>query len=202
VSRALLNILMKISNLDTSKKYGILLSGGLDSAVLLYLLIKECPDIHLQPFTIPKYDGSALYAVPLVDHFNNKFGLTIPSPIFVGDPEAHHTQQSTTAIIEIFKEHPVDFLYMGVNTNPTELNNLQGAPKRKLESPNPRLLYPFAYLTKDKILEIMFNEGQEDLANITHSCTEQQVGRCNKCWQCTERAWAFKQIDKKDTGTL
>lgn len=192
---------MQIS-IDTDKRYGILLSGGLDSAVLMYLLVSRYPEIDLQPFTIPKHDGSALYAGPIVDHFNNKFGLHVPLPIFVGDPDVHHTQQSTTAIIEIFRKHPVDFLYMGVNTNPLELDSLEGAPKRKLESPNPKLVYPFAYLTKEKILEIMFNEGQADLVNITHSCTEQKTGRCNKCWQCTERAWAFTQLNKEDTGIL
>lgn len=187
-------------SVDITKKYGLLLSGGLDSAVLLYLLIRDFPNIDLQPFTIPKHDGSALYADPIIDHFNEKFNLHIPSSIFVGNPDAHHTMQSTTAIIEIFKKHHCDFLFMGVNTNPAELNDLDGAPKRKLESPNPRLIYPFAYMTKDAILKIMFDNNQEDLAEITHSCTEQKVGRCNKCWQCTERAWAFTKLNKIDKG--
>ena len=43
---------------QTDKQYGLLLSGGIDSAVLLYLLIKENPRINLQPFTIPKTDGA------------------------------------------------------------------------------------------------------------------------------------------------
>jgi hypothetical protein len=184
------------------KTYGLLLSGGLDSAILLYLLIKDNPKINLTIFTIPKHDGSALYAVPMVEHFNKKFNLSIPSPIFVGNPDAHHTEQSTTAIVEIFAKNFVDFLFMGVNTNPPELTDLDGAPKRKLTSPSPKLLYPFAHMLKDEIIKIMFDESQEDLMNITHSCTEQQLGRCNRCWQCTERAWAFRQLDKQDTGTL
>jgi len=57
-------------------------------------------------------------------------------------------------------------------------------------------------LYKHNILEFMYAGNQEDLIDITHSCTEQQIGRCNKCWQCTERAWAFKQLDKTDTGIL
>lgn len=191
---------MQIS-IDTSKKYGLLLSGGLDSAVLLYLLIKNCPTIDLQPFTIPKHDGSALYANPIIDHVNSKFGLAIPSTIYVGKPNAHHSMQSISAIMDIFENHPVDFLFMGVNTNPPGFNNIKGAPKRRLKTPNPKLLYPFASMFKDAIIKIMFDEGQQDLANITHSCTEQQVGRCNQCWQCSERAWAFRQLNKLDTGT-
>ncbi len=189
-------------SIDKESRYGILLSGGLDSAVLLYLLIKSNSDIDIQPFTIPKKDGSAIYAVMVVNHLNNKFGLKIPQPILVGNPNAHHTKQSMSAILEIFNKHRIDYLYMGVNTNPPELNNLTGAPKRFLSSPNPRLIYPFAEMLKDEVLKIMFDEGQEDLCNFTHSCTEQQVGRCKLCWQCTERSWAFNRLNKIDTGTL
>lgn len=192
---------MKIDT-QINRTYGLLLSGGLDSAILLYLLVKNNPNINLTIFTIPKYDGSALYAGPIVDHFNKKFNLNIPSPVFVGNPDAHHTEQSTTAIVEILSNYKIDYLFMGVNTNPPELNDLDGAPKRKLTSPNPKLIYPFAHMLKDEIIKIMFDEEQTDLMNLTHSCTEQQLGRCNRCWQCTERAWAFKQLDRQDTGIL
>jgi len=57
-------------------------------------------------------------------------------------------------------------------------------------------------LFKDSILSMMYDNKQEDLINITHTCTEQQHGRCRQCWQCTERKWAFKQLNKEDTGLL
>lgn len=188
--------------IDSDKKYGILLSGGLDSAILLYLLVKSNAEIKIQPFTIPKKDGALLYAVMIVNHFNNKFGLKIPQPIPVGNPNAHHTKQSMSAILEVFNKHKIDYLYMGVNTNPPELENLEGAPKRFLSSPSPRLVYPFSHMLKDEVLKIMFDEGQEDLCGVTHSCTEQHVGRCKSCWQCAERAWAFNRLNKVDTGLL
>jgi hypothetical protein len=189
-------------DIDLSKKYGLLLSGGLDSAVLLYLIIKQAPAIDLQPYTIPKHDGSALYADPIITHMNHKFNLSIPQTILVGDPDVHHAQQSSIALREIFQKYNPDFVFMGTNTNPAELDNIEGAPKRILNTNNPRLLTPFAYMTKDQILKIIYDEDQEDLADITHSCTEQRLGRCNRCWQCGERAWAFRQLGKIDTGTL
>ena len=187
---------------DNNKHYGILLSGGLDSAVLLYLLIKSNPTIKIQPFNIPKADGAYLYADPVVDHFNQKFKLDIPKTIRVGDPTAYHRLQSTTAIRDIFANYPVDHLFIGINQNPPELANLDGAPKRDTKSTDPRIIFPFVDLYKHNILEFMYANNQEDLVDITHSCTEQQIGRCNQCWQCTERMWAFKQLDKTDTGTL
>jgi hypothetical protein len=187
-------------NFDQSKKYGILLSGGIDSAVLLYLLLKEYPNIDLQPFTIPKSDGAIMYAPMIVKHFNKKFDLTIPDTIAVGDPTVHHRLQSKTAVNEIFQKYAIDFLFIALNQNPPELNNLPGAPFRSRKSINPKVLLPFVDLLKTDILSMMFEYNQEDIAEITHSCTEQQVGRCGNCWQCTERAWAFSKLNKQDTG--
>lgn len=189
-------------NTQSNKRYGLLLSGGIDSAVLLYLLVKSNPSINLQPFTIPKTDGAYLYADPIINHINQKFSLTIPNTTQVGNPTVHHRLQSTTAIQDIFKKYPVDYLFIGINQNPPELNLLPGAPKRDTKSNDPRIVFPFVNLYKHNILEFMYSNNQTDLVDLTHSCTEQQYGRCNKCWQCTERAWAFKQLDKLDTGQL
>lgn len=188
-------------SIDLTKRYGILLSGGLDSAVLLYLLISNEPKIRLQPFTIAKSDGAAMYADPVIEFLNKKFNVSIPKTIFVGDPTAHHRMQSTTAVSQILGKELVDYIYIGINKIPEELRNYPGAPKRDSASTDSRILVPFVKMTKDQILEIMINNGQEELSNITHSCTEQQEGRCNLCWQCTERAWAFSKLGIVDTGT-
>lgn len=190
---------MKIET-DNRLKYGILLSGGIDSAVLLYLIIKNNPFVQIQPYTIAKKDGAILYADPIIDHFNKKFKLTIPYTIVVGDPTVYHRLQSKTAVRDIFQNHDTDILFIGINQNPPELKKLKGAPLRSQKSDNPKIMFPFVDLYKDAILKIMIDEDQLDLADITHSCTEQQVGRCNRCWQCTERTWAFKQLDLSDTG--
>ncbi len=185
-------------NLNLDKSYGIMLSGGLDSAVLLYLIINQQPNVKVQPFTIDKTDGSSLYVNNIIDHFNKKFNVSIPYTIYVGDPTVYHRLQSTTAVVDIFNNYSVDYLFNGINQNPLELNDLPGAPKRDKESKDARIIFPFVNLLKTDILKIMFEEKQDDLMYITHSCTEQKIGRCDMCWQCTERAWAFKQLDRQD----
>lgn len=188
---------------DTNKKYGILLSGGIDSAVLLYLLIKSNPAINIQPFTIAKTDGATLYADPIIKHFNSKFSLAIPPTIIVGDPTVHHREQSKTAVVDIFTKHTdIDMLYIGINRNPPELADDPHAPQRDTKSTHPKIVFPFIDLYKTNVLQFMYDNKQQDLLALTHTCTEQQYGRCNKCWQCRERMWAFRQLDRIDTGLL
>ena len=190
---------IKTSN---ENSYGILLSGGLDSAVLLYLLVKSNPSINLQAFTIPKSDGAMLYANPVIHHINKKFNLSLSDTISVGDPTVYHRLQSTTAVKDIFQKYSVDFLFVAINQNPPELNDLPNAPKRDSKPTHPKVIFPFISMLKDEILQILYNEKQEDLIDITHTCTEQIHHRCNICWQCSERIWAFKQLNKIDTGIL
>jgi len=187
-------------HIDYELSYGLMLSGGIDSAILLSYMADKYPKINLQCFTIPKHDGASLYADTVIKKVNERFGTKFNSTIFVGNPDAHHRLQSTTAINDIFDRYKIDWLFNALNTNPTELDNLPGAPQRDKASTNPKMIFPFVDLTKDKILEIMFNNSYDFLMEITHSCTEMQLTRCNKCWQCKERAWAFGHINKLDKG--
>jgi hypothetical protein len=185
-------------NLNQNIRYGIMLSGGLDSAILLSLMISENTNINIQPFTIPKTDGAILYADPIIDFINSKFKTSIPKTIKVGDPTVHHRQQSRTAVIEIFGKYNIDQLFIAINKNPKELNDLPGAPKRDTKSDNPKVFFPFVDLLKTDILSMAIENNLVELFNITHSCTEQPIGRCNKCWQCTERSWSFRQLGLLD----
>lgn len=177
-----------------------MLSGGLDSAILLASILLENKDIEIQPFTIPKTDGAILYADPVIKYINSKFRTNIPNTIKVGDPTVHHRQQSKTAVREIFEKHKIDKLFIAINQNPEELNSLPGAPKRDTKSDDPRILFPFVNLLKTDIVKLAVENNLTDLFDITHSCTEQQIGRCGICWQCTERSWTFDKLSLSDTG--
>ena len=52
-------------------KIGVLLSGGMDSALLLYLLAKHFPN-EIQPITVPKHDGAANYVKDIIDWVKKK----------------------------------------------------------------------------------------------------------------------------------
>ena len=183
-----------------------MLSGGLDSAVLLYLLLKEDKTIAIQPFSIPKHDDSHLFVDGILKYFENYFNITIPNTILVGNPEVHHSQQSTTAVRQILTEYPkIDFIYFGTNQNPARLFDYSQFgpdefPDRVQYPTHPKVLMPFIKMYKDEILKILFDNDQQALVLLTHSCTEKKTGRCGQCFQCKERAWAFDQLDQTDPG--
>ncbi len=187
-------------NVDLTKKYGILISGGLDSAILLALLVKEFPKINIQPFSVPKHDGSYHYVKSIIGFINKQYNTNIPNTLIVGDPDLHHSQQNASGVREIFNNNYVDFLFIGLNQNPPILASLPSAPKRPKKSDNPKILLPFIEMYKDKILNLFYENNIEELINLTHSCTEMTNARCNTCWQCQERAWAFRELNKIDTG--
>jgi 7-cyano-7-deazaguanine synthase in queuosine biosynthesis len=195
-----------VINLDPQFKYGIMLSGGLDSAVLLYLILKENKNISIQPFSIPKHDNSHMFVPGILEYFKDQFDTNISDTILVGDPNVHHSQQSTIAIKQIFKDYSeIDFVYFATNQNPTYDFDYNQYPKgsypdRVKASPHPKILMPFIEMYKDEILKIVFDNNQEEILLITHSCTEQKTGRCGQCFQCNERAWAFCQLNKTDPG--
>lgn len=192
---------MENFSIANDKKVGVLLSGGLDSTIMTYLLIKNNPDINITFFTIPKRDGAMNYADAIIEHFNKKFGKSFPKTIPVGNVRVYHRHQSTTAVIEILNNYDIDLLFIGINKNPPELMDIPHAPQRETESKHEKIIYPFVKMLKSDVIKIMFDEGQEDIMNITHTCTQQEEGRCGVCWQCTERSWAFSKLGKVDTGT-
>jgi hypothetical protein len=181
-------------NISLGKQYGLLLSGGLSSSLLLYLMMKDRPTARVQPFTISNAsENSILYANPIIDYFNSKFGWTIPHTIKVGNDLLPEDQLYDSSLLFILKKHTdIVELFNGSNNSP------DGPPpipsRRKIKK-------PFLFFTKDKVLELIYNEGLDDIIDLTHSCTTQSVGRCGHCRNCTVRSWAFSTVGKFDTGT-
>ena len=177
-------------NISSENQYGLLLSGGLCSSLLLYLMMKDRPTAKVQPFTISNApENSILYANPIIDYFNSKFGWTIPHTIKVGN-----TGASINWGLQIILNQHTDIveLFHGCTNSPNRQRSVRVRPKVKR---------PFLDFTKDTILELIYNEGLDDIIELTHSCITQSVGRCGRCHNCTVRAWAFDTANKFDTGT-
>lgn len=193
------------------KKHSILLSGGLDSAVLLYLMLKDSQgSLDLQIFTIPKHDGSYKFVPQIIKYFEELFNVKLPDTILVGNPDAYHRDQVVTGINDIKSKYNVDYLYIATNQNPPrdtfsysgfrDIESINIRPR--VQHPDKSIIQPFLFLTKAHIVDAMMKLNQNYLSNITHSCTQLTESRCNVCFQCMERKWAFGLLNKFDSGTF
>jgi 7-cyano-7-deazaguanine synthase in queuosine biosynthesis len=78
----------------------------------------------------------------------------------------------------------------------------QEEPFRVKENPYPTILgLPFNHLYKTHTIDLHFMFNTEPLLELSHSCTQLKSGRCNDCYHCHERQWAFDQLNKIDPGT-
>jgi len=176
---------------------GVLLSGGMDSAVMLYLIAKEAPSC-IQPFTVAKHDGASMYVQPIVNWISKRLHVSINDPIIIGNPNLPHDEIIGDVLNRVIRHNLADVFYVGDNIYPK--NELPGGPNR-VKYHDSKVIYPLFHLTKIDIVQLYLTHNLMDLLPLTHTCTEQKLGRCNVCWQCKERAWAFKRCGLEDLTT-
>lgn len=196
--------------LDTDKRTGVLLSGGMDSAIMLFLILKEIQDkqlkIDLRVYNIPNVnDNAVVYSRRVVEFLEKYFDTTIKL-INIGDGAASSLKLIKQPSIALLQSKEVEVLYSGQNQFPPEAQNWPiyhsttgNFVRRSPDEPDSAFAkFPFIKLYKHHILDIYRQFNLLELAAITHSCTTQKEGRCEQCLWCVERAWAFTQIGLTD----
>lgn len=188
-------------NLPTTKKNILFaLSGGADSAILFYMLCKfnkELGNLHtIIPFTVPRGDDGEIRSKHIVQWVNNKLGVSVPDPIIKGDKNLHHSVVVKTVIKDLLDTQIYDLLF--VAENKVYDTESPGAPQRAKTNSFRTAQLPFWHLTKDQTISFYYKENIPELLELTHSCTEQASGKCNMCYQCKEREWAFSKLMKQD----
>lgn len=193
-------------NLPDGEQKNILfaVSGGADSAILLYIIAKmnkeQGTNHKIIPFTVPRPDGGANYSPIIVSWVANKLQTEIPEPMVVGDGNLPHNVVVKVVIKDLMDSGEYDFLYVAENKIPPD--DIGGLAPVRASQPNyKRVALPFWGVTKDCTLDLYYKENIPELLELSHSCTEITEGRCNKCFQCNERSWAFSKLGITDPGT-
>ena len=179
----------------------VLVSGGADSALLLYLLAKQNPTATIRCHSY-KYMAQVLPVVQWVYTHTNK---ALPVTQWGGDRNVFVRIAAQTVLLE----DPTGYVFTGCNAiletvNTEMIRELLGVENilRKIPTRGPvetaRHLRPFLELTKQDILQEFINEDILDLLAITRSCNTGPRGRCNRCYFCRERAWAVKCLGIAD----
>jgi|TARA_B110000977_G_scaffold83547_1_gene111596 hypothetical protein len=180
----------------TWKKIGISLSGGADSALLAYLILKETnADIYFttQVRMWKTRPWQRYVAKDVVSWFQERFKNRIeqiegfippemeePNTTYITD-EYGKTKPGNRIILRAHNEwvvhtHNLDAWFAAVNKNPDiaivgaleERND--GVLPLQMKHMGIDICHPFVYTTKDWIIKQYYENNIEDLLDITRSC--------------------------------
>jgi hypothetical protein len=192
-----------------SGKIGVSVSGGADSAVLLFILMKYAPGpIHI--FTCSSKEKNRVSPHIALDVIGKCADLTGKQDIH------HHTyfveKQTYQTWINGLKPYiankTVDIMYTGITALPPDhvlsTFNIRNDLYERRNPNQIRPVYhagnfytPFFNLDKQQICEI-YKELNilDELYPLTRSCEDLTltVGHCGQCWWCQERNWGFGKL--------
>jgi tRNA(Ile)-lysidine synthase TilS/MesJ len=203
------NIITDLSNiLKTKHTVGIFVSGGFDSTVLSFTLHELREELKTNNvfkfFTVPRFEDSWIHAKRIINSIDEHFAQSPSAHYLVGNPFLKHQDQVSSGFqyimkyIETTEKFKADTYIFSDTLNPASLPN---GPERN-KAPSPLIQQPFFNYTKDETVNIMIQRNLYHIMDLTHTCTNSKLLRCAKCWQCSERAWAFSKCGIKDTGTM
>lgn len=183
-------------------RIGVLVSGGLDSALLYYLIRKLTLSdnrFSVVPYIITRNDGSSRYAQPVIDYVHEILGIEQQYATKLDIDETDSELQVAAGMREL-RNTDRNLIYIGI-IQTLEEHALHGVPKPYVPTNSERFNYPLKDLTKAHIVQLIIQLGLEKLFTLTHSCVYDIDTPCGDCNRCNERAWAFNQLGLIDLGT-
>lgn len=192
---------------------GLQLSGGADSTLLLYLLVKmmqeseNTKDKKIYPITahdiytpdIRAYDNAA----NVIKWIEEKTKCDFIQPISI-TPYFHERGEKDDVVranrLYLNQRYNCKFVLDGITLG------MPGDPRQATcrwgDDDNIRELndlypheFPWSIVNKKFIAAQYKKFGIEELSNLTNSCTDSSITPCKKCWWCRERYWAFGSYD-------
>lgn len=182
-------------------KLGVLVSGGLDSAILFYLLKtinQKIGNVHtIIPYSIRRKEGSIIHAPLVIDYIHKCFNEEPTKISFIDTLSSIREGKQVWLATQIIKTtNEVDHLYLGViYSRPDHFKDVEVFRPTKKEI--GFLKYPFFQLEKSHIIDLIINLNQQKLFEITTSCDNYGI-KCFGCVGCTERAWGFSEMGVPD----
>jgi len=187
---------------DDAEHINILFSGGVDSTILAYLLLKEIERTGdpraLECWIIHRTDGMIRQTMGVLKWLRDHF----PTPIIAG-----HIVNSRMHIRPLVESTLLTYpgvCYTGCN------KVIEGLPMTVIipgDSPpwrgpalNDRHLRPFIEMTKTDVMRLYVEEGILDLLSLTQSCPSKD--RCGGCYFCLERATAVAELGINDINNI
>lgn len=184
--------------LPSTTKVGVLVSGGVDSTLLYYLLLhikhQTNSSVDITPIVIHRKEGSKHFARPIVERINQIFNI-YKKPKQLGNTMLPEPEQVESAVKHAFYLLKLETVYVGVISNREEhLIGFNPIPIIEHHS----VQTPFKNLEKSHVVDMFYQLGIDHLLPFTHSCDQHETAACGLCNGCRERQWGFEQLDKSD----
>lgn len=193
------------------KKVGVMMSGGLDSAALMCIIItelrntKRLENTELHAFTVTKTDAASYYSNRVREKIEDFFDVSI----------LHHNNIENTpwgleigrvpfeTLVRTHVRHRDVLLYGAFNKMaPDNIRPFDATLKVKYPEHHKFYQLPFLNLHKPQLVDIYYKLGCEEIMPYAHSCAGGPLGYCMMCYNCQERKWAFDMLGKIDPGTI
>lgn len=184
-------------NFLIDKPIGVFVSGGVDSALLLYMLLTQSSQlVHVLniSYDIRNYNecNSAIQIT------NKCIDLTKNDNVIYHTLYAKRSKTKRTDFFNIAKITNVTDVYSGHSKGPPiEIQESWGLEvKRTTIKSTPLLNTPFIDLDKRSIYQLYKKyDLLDNLYPLTNSCASRtSVTPCGLCWWCKERKWAENSI--------
>lgn len=195
----------RILSIPDNKNYICTLSGGLDSALLSFLVLKLLPNSNVV-FNTGCHAHLDYYNETNVIQLRNWFDKHFPNRVL-----HHHIEYYTDrtdaqsrrgeVITKLSSDWNIRGIFSGMTANPNvpELMTEDRDKRRDIpdewKTVNKRGIYhyqPFIDHDKKYIAKLYNEYAILDLADLTVSCENETPPRpCCRCWWCREKFWAF-----------
>lgn len=192
-----MNLFYRNREINGNNNIGVLVSGGIDSALLYFLILEENITAGLRyniiPYTILRI-GASKPALAVLNWIHNYYKLPLTDLNVVGDPLLPEIDQVQSAIDRLLKNN-VDFLYVGV---------MEDRPEHYVNSydvkfkDSYRLRYPLLNLQKSHIIDLYIQKNITELIRLTSSCNVgefRDIMPCGVCNGCQAKQWALGQMN-------
>lgn len=192
-------------NVDLYVNYprlAVLYSGGADSTLLYYLvaanLLKHGQYKTLDLLIVDRYNKPIEKAIKLYNRVKEQLGDTISTLKIINVPESTPNNLQVLQVVNQEQDN-YDCILWGVNQYPDDVSirpRSEFTVNFSKYADHPKLKLPFTNYKKTDIIDTFIKLGLEHILNNTHSCGNPGLVPCGECFNCRERAWAYKELGR------
>jgi 7-cyano-7-deazaguanine synthase in queuosine biosynthesis len=178
-----------------NKDLALLFSGGADSTLLLYLLLHELgnTDKTLNCYVIDRYNKPIDRAFKVFNLVTNKLNVNAELKVLSIPKVEQHREVGVGASL-LANKH--DMIFSGTNKYPSD-TSIRPRYIFKHFAETTKFKLPLMNLEKPHVIDAFYQLGIDNILSQTHSCGLQLETPCvTKCFNCRERTWAFKILNR------